>query len=139
MLLVEDDPGDVLIAREALEERKLLVEHLHVVTDGEEAVAYLRARGGLRRGPPARPHPARPQPRPGSTAGRSWPRSRTDPELRRIPVVVLTTSRGGGGRAARYDLHANAYVTKPVDFERFIEVVRQIDDFFGNVAGSLPD
>ena len=58
------------------------------------------------------------------------PRSRRDPSLRRIPVVVLTTSKAEEDVLRSYDLHANAYVTKPVDFDRFIEVVRQIDEFF---------
>ena len=57
-----------------------------------------------------------------------------DPELRRIPVVVLTTSDAEEDILRRYNLHANAYVTKPVDFERFIEVVRKIDDFFVSVV-----
>ena len=61
-----------------------------------------------------------------------------DPELRRIPVVVLTTSQAEEDILRSYDLHANAYVTKPVDFDRFIEVVRQIDDFFVSVV-KLPD
>ena len=61
-----------------------------------------------------------------------------DPELRRIPVVVLTTSQAQEDVAKSYDLHASVHVSKPVDFDQFTEVVRQIDDFFGNVA-ELPE
>ena len=63
---------------------------------------------------------------------------KADPDLRTIPVVVLTTSEAEEDIVRSYDLHANAYVTKPVDFDRFIEVVRQIDDFFVSVV-KLPN
>ena len=71
---------------------------------------------------------------PARTDGRFSPRSRRTPSLRTIPVVVLTTSEAEEDIARSYDLHANAYVSKPVDFDRFIEVVRQIDDFFVSVV-----
>ncbi|SNQ50313.1 Response regulator rcp1 [Frankia canadensis] len=132
VLLVEDDPGDVLMTREAFEEHRLR-NHLNVVSDGEEALAYLRGEGRYAGAP--RPDlilldlnlPRR--------DGREVLREvKNDERLRRIPVVVLTTSEAEEDVLRSYDLHANAYITKPVDFERFVAVVRHIDDFFITVA-----
>jgi CheY-like chemotaxis protein len=132
VLLVEDDPGDVLLTKEAFADNKVK-NHLHVVSDGEEAVAYLH-----RRGPYA--DAVRPDlvlldlnlPR---KDGREVLKDiKADPELRTIPVVVLTTSEADEDILSSYDLHANAYVTKPVDFDSFIRIVRQIDDFFVSVV-----
>jgi CheY-like chemotaxis protein len=132
VLLVEDDEGDVLITREALAEGKVL-NHLNVAPDGVEALAYLRREG--RYGNATRPDlilldlnlPRR--------DGRQVLADvKGDEDLRRIPVVVLTTSEAEEDVLRSYDLHANAYVTKPVDFDRFVEVVRQIDDFFISVV-----
>jgi CheY-like chemotaxis protein len=132
VLLVEDDPGDVLMTREAFEEHKLR-NALHVVNDGVEAVAFLRRKGAYADAP-----------RPGLILlDLNLPRMdgrdvlqeiKTDEALRSIPVVVLTTSEAEEDVLRSYDLHANAYVTKPVDFERFIKVVQQIDDFFVTVV-----
>ena len=132
VLLVEDDPGDVLMTREAFEDYKLR-NTLHVVNDGEQAMAFLRQEGeyaGL--------------PRPDLVLlDLNLPRMdgrqvldaiKSDPDLSSIPVVVLTTSEAEDDVLRSYSLHANAYVTKPVDFERFINVVRQIDDFFVSVV-----
>jgi CheY-like chemotaxis protein len=132
VLLVEDDEGDVLMTREALDEGKVL-NRLSVVGDGVQAIAYLR------------------QEKPFSDAIRpdlvlldlNLPRRdgrqvlaevKTDPDLRRIPIVVLTTSEAEEDVLRSYDLHANAYVTKPVDFDRFVEVIRQIDEFFISIV-----
>jgi CheY-like chemotaxis protein len=132
VLLVEDDEGDVLMTREALDEGKVL-NRLSVVGDGVQAIAYLR------------------QEKPFSDATRpdlvlldlNLPRRdgrqvlaevKTDPDLRRIPIVVLTTSEAEEDVLRSYDLHANAYVTKPVDFDRFVEVIRQIDEFFISIV-----
>ncbi|WP_261557730.1 MULTISPECIES: response regulator [Frankia] len=132
VLLVEDDPGDVLMTREAFEDHKLR-NHLNVVSDGVEALAYLRGEGEYAGAP--RPDlilldlnlPRR--------DGREVLREvKADERLRRIPVVVLTTSEAEEDVLRSYDLHANAYITKPVDFERFVAVVRHIDDFFVTVA-----
>lgn len=132
VLLVEDDEGDVLITREALAEGKVL-NRLNVASDGVEALAYLRREG--RFGDATRPDlilldlnlPRR--------DGRQVLADvKGDADLRRIPVVVLTTSEAEEDVLRSYDLHANAYVTKPVDFDRFVEVVRQIDDFFISVV-----
>jgi CheY-like chemotaxis protein len=136
VLLVEDDPGDVLMTREAFEDNKVR-NRLNVVSDGEEALAYLR-----RQGPYA--NAARPDlilldlnlPR---RDGREvLAEIKKDETLHQIPVVVLTTSQSEEDILRSYQLHANAYVTKPVDFDRFIQVVRRIDDFFLTVAKLPP-
>ncbi|MCK9875583.1 response regulator [Frankia sp. Ag45/Mut15] len=132
VLLVEDDPGDVLMTREAFADHKLR-NHLNVVSDGVEALAYLRGEGEYAGAP--RPDlilldlnlPRR--------DGREVLREvKADERLRRIPIVVLTTSEAEEDVLRSYDLHANAYITKPVDFDRFVAVVRHIDDFFVTVA-----
>jgi CheY-like chemotaxis protein len=135
ILLVEDDPGDVLITREAIESSKV-ANRLSVVSNGEEALQFLQ-----------RDEPFADAPRPGLVLldlnlprldGREvLARMKGDPDLRRIPVVVLTTSSSDEDVVRSYDLHANAYVTKPVDFEQFMSVVRQIDEFFVSIV-TLP-
>jgi CheY-like chemotaxis protein len=136
VLLVEDDPGDVLMTQEAFEEHKVR-NRLTVVSDGAEALSYLR-----REGPYA--DAVRPDlilldlnlPR---RDGREVLREiKNDGDLGQIPVVVLTTSAADEDILRSYQLHANAYVTKPVDFERFITVIRQIDDFFVSVVKLPP-
>ena len=132
ILLVEDDPGDVLITREALEQSKV-ANDLHCVSDGEEAIQYLRQEGeyaGV--GVPDLILLDLNLPR---RDGREvLAEVKADPALRRIPVVVLTTSQAEEDVLRSYDLHANAYVTKPVDFEQFVRVVRQVDEFFFTVV-----
>ena len=138
ILLVEDDPGDVLMTREALEESKLL-HHLEVIDNGESAVQYLKREG-----------PYEDAPRPDLIIlDLNLPRLdgrevlqyvKTDPNLRQIPCVVLTTSDAEEDVMRSYDLHANAYVTKPVDFDAFTKVVRQIDEFFFTIVRlPMPD
>jgi CheY-like chemotaxis protein len=132
ILLVEDDPGDVLMTQEALEYHKVS-NTLHVVSDGVEALQFVRQEA-----------PFEDMPRPGLILlDLNLPRKngqevlaelKDSPELRTIPVVVLTTSEAEEDIMRSYQLHANAYITKPVDFDRFIEVVRQIDDFFLTVV-----
>ena len=136
VLLVEDDAGDVLLIREAFEHNKVH-NNLEVVSDGVEAIAYLRREGE---------HAGAPRPDlilldlnlPRKDGREVLAEVKEDPDLRRIPVVVLTTSKAEEDVLRSYDLHANAYVTKPVDFDRFIEVVRQIDEFFVSVV-KLPE
>jgi len=128
ILLVEDDPGDVLITREALEKSKLL-HHLDVVTNGEEAVAYLRHEGAY--ADSFHPHLVLLDLNLPRMDGREVLATvKSDPSLSHIPVIVLTTSEAETDVVATYRLHANAFITKPVDFERFHAVVRGIDDFF---------
>ena len=132
VLLVEDDPGDVLMTREAFAENKV-ANRLAVVSDGESAMTYLRKEGQFADAPtPDLVLLDLNLPR---MDGREvLAAMKSDDELRRIPVVVLTTSEAEEDVLRSYSLHANAYVTKPVDFERFIDVVRQIDDFFVQVV-----
>jgi CheY-like chemotaxis protein len=132
VLLVEDDDGDVLMTKEAFEYHKIR-NRLHVVRDGEEALQFLRREGEYSDAP-----------RPGLILlDLNLPRRdgrevlaelKNDPELSLIPVVVLTTSEAEEDIVRSYRLHANAYVSKPVDFDRFIEVVRHIDEFFVTVV-----
>jgi len=132
VLLVEDDPGDVVLIQEAFEHNKVR-NRLHVVGDGVEAMAFLRD-GGAERPDLILLDLNLPR-----KDGREvLAEVKGDPELRSIPVVVLTTSKAEEDILRSYDLHANAYVTKPVDFNRFIEVVRQIDEFFVTVV-KLPN
>lgn len=132
VLLVEDDPGDVLMTREAFEDNKLR-NHLTVVPDGVSALEFLRKQGDYADAPtPDLVLLDLNLPR---KSGREvLEELKGDPALRSIPVVVLTTSEAEEDVRSSYALHANAYVTKPVDFDRFIEVVRQIDEFFVEVV-----
>jgi CheY-like chemotaxis protein len=132
VLLVEDDPGDVLMTREAFAEHKV-TNRLSVVSDGVSAMEFLRKEGENRDAPtPDLILLDLNLPR---MDGREVLAAvKQDDVLRHIPVVVLTTSEAEEDVLRSYSLHANAYVTKPVDFERFIEVVRQIDDFFVSVV-----
>jgi CheY-like chemotaxis protein len=132
VLLVEDDPGDVLMTREAFEDNKLR-NRLSVVSDGVSALEFLRKEGE---------HVDAPTPDlvlldlnlPRMDGREVLQALKADANLRSIPVVVLTTSEAEEDVVRSYSLHANAYVTKPVDFDRFIEVVRQIDEFFVEVV-----
>ena len=128
VLLVEDDPGDVVLIEEAFEHNKVR-NSLKIVGDGVEAMEYLRAEGT------DRPDLVLLDLNLPRKDGREvLAEIKSDPALRSIPVVVLTTSKAEEDILRSYDLHANAYVTKPVDFNRFIEVVRQIDEFFVTVV-----
>lgn len=132
VLLVEDDPGDVLITREAFAENKVR-NNLSVVNDGVKALQFLRREADYANAP-------RPDlilldlNLPRMDGHEVLANIKSDVDLQRIPVVVLTTSDAEEDVLRSYDLHANAYVTKPVDFERFLGVVRQIDDFFVTVV-----
>ncbi len=134
ILLVEDNPGDVRLTREALKGGKA---RLSVAADGEEALAFLRREGG---------HANAPRPDlilldlnlPRRDGRQVLEEIKKDDSLGRIPVVVLTTSAADEDILRSYQLHANAYVTKPVDFERFIAVIRQIDEFFVSVVKLPP-
>jgi len=132
VLLVEDDPGDVLITKEAFAENKVR-NHLSVVNDGVKALQFLRREAE---------YAGAPRPDlilldlnlPRMDGHEVLANIKSDADLQRIPVVILTTSDAEEDVLRSYDLHANAYVTKPVDFERFLGVVRQIDDFFVSVV-----
>lgn len=136
VLLVEDDPGDELMTREAFEENKVR-NNLHVARDGEEALDFLNRRGQYADAP--RPDLVLLDLNLPKFDGRQvLAEIKADENLRTIPVVVLTTSAAEEDILRSYQLHANAYVTKPVDFARFIQVVRQIDDFFVSVVRLPP-
>ena len=132
ILLVEDDPGDELITREAFEHNKLH-NRLHVAHDGEEGLNYLYRHGA---------HQDAPRPDlilldlnlPKYDGRQLLEKIKSDPDMCCIPVVVLTTSSAEEDILRSYELHANAYVTKPVDLDQFISAVRQIDEFFLQVV-----
>jgi CheY-like chemotaxis protein len=132
VLLVDDDPGDTLMIREAFEHNKVS-NALASVADGVQAMQYLRREGQYA-------NASRPDlilldlNLPRKDGREVLAEIKSDPVLATIPVVVLTTSHAEEDVLRSYQLHANAYVTKPVDFERFIEVVRQIDEFFVTVV-----
>jgi CheY-like chemotaxis protein len=132
VLLVEDDPGDVLMTREAFADFKVH-NKLHVVNNGVDALAFMRREGEYADAP--RPDLVLLDLNLPKMDGREVLAAvKADPELRTIPIVVLTTSEAEEDVVRSYSLHANAYVTKPVDFDRFIDVVRQIDDFFVSIV-----
>ena len=132
VLLVEDDPGDEMLTREAFEENKI-ANRLHVVRDGEEALDFLYRRGK---------HSDAPRVDlmlldlnlPKYDGRQVLEQIRTDPELTHLPVVILTTSSSEEDVLRSYKLHANAFVTKPVDVAMFMAAVRQIDQFFLTVV-----
>ena len=137
ILLVEDSPTDVMLTKEAMEQYKVL-NPLDIVEDGVDAMDYLNGRGKYAGQQPARPGLI--------ILDLNLPRMsgsevlyelKNDPELRNIPVVVLTTSKSEQDVAKSYCLHANCYITKPVDFAKFIDVVRSIKEFWFGVV-TLP-
>ena len=131
-MLVEDNPGDVRLTEEALKEGKV-INRLSVVPDGVEAIEYLRKRGDYASA--ATPDLVLLDLNLPKKDGREvLAEVKQDPDLRKIPVVVLTTSRDEQDILKSYDLHANCYITKPVDFEQFIRVVRAIEDFWLSVV-----
>jgi two-component system, chemotaxis family, response regulator Rcp1 len=135
ILLVEDNPGDVRLTREALREAKV-ANNLHVAEDGVEALEFLRSANGRDRRRPDLILLDLNLPR---KSGREvLEEVKSDPDLHRIPVVVLTTSVAEEDIERSYDLHANAYIRKPVDFEAFINVVRAIEDFWFSVVRLPP-
>jgi CheY-like chemotaxis protein len=136
ILLVEDDSGDVLIMREALSDSKIMNE-LYVVGNGEAALEFLRKTGEYVDAPsPDLILLDLNLPRMGGQEVLA--EVKADEALRRTPVVVLTTSSAEEDIVRSYDLHANAYVTKPVDLDQFVRVVQQIDEFFITIVKLPP-
>ena len=128
ILLVEDNPGDVRLTREALRENKVN-NNLHVAVDGVDALDFLFRRGKY----VDALHPdlvLLDLNLPKKNGREVLAEVKADPLLRRIPVVILTTSDAEQDILASYDLHANCYITKPVDLDRFIEVVKSIEGFW---------
>lgn len=135
ILLVEDNPGDVRLMKEALKEGKTTV-NLHHVGDGVEALSYLKQKGSYARAP--RPDLVLLDLNLPKKDGREvLGVLKHDPALLRIPVVVLTTSNSDQDIQKSYDLHANCYITKPVDFDEFIDVMKSISHFWLQIA-SIP-
>ena len=136
ILLVEDNPGDERLTREALKEGKVY-NNLHWVKDGVEAMDFLHRRGK---------HAKAPRPDiilldlnlPKKDGREVLHEIKNDEKLKRIPVVILTTSKAEEDVLKSYNLHANCYVTKPVDLEQFIRVVKSIDTFWLTVV-TLPN
>ena len=132
ILLVEDNPGDVRLTIEALKEGKVR-NNLSVARDGVEALDFLFRRGAFANAP-------RPDiifldlNLPRKDGREVLEEIKKDPVLRRIPVVVLTTSAAEEDIVRSYDLHVNCYITKPVDMERFIDVVKAIDAFWFTIV-----
>ncbi|BDT90795.1 MULTISPECIES: response regulator [Nocardia] len=132
ILLVEDDPGDELMTREAFEDNKI-GNTLHVARDGEEALEFLYRQGRYADAP--RPDLILLDLNLPKYDGRQvLEKIKADPDLSHIPVVVLTTSAAEEDILRSYRLHANAYVTKPVDLDQFVAAIKQIDDFFVQVV-----
>jgi CheY-like chemotaxis protein len=128
ILLVEDNPGDVVLVEEVLSDSKMW-NRLHVVSDGEQAMEFVRRQGK---------HAGAPRPdlilldlNLPKKSGREVLREvKTHPDLKTIPVVVLTSSKSDDDVVKSYELHANAYILKPVDFHQFMKVMRAIEDFW---------
>ncbi|WP_459546586.1 response regulator [Nocardia sp. X0981] len=132
ILLVEDDPGDELMTREAFEDNRI-GNTLHVAHDGQEALDFLYRNGMYADAP--RPDLILLDLNLPKYDGRQvLEKIKADPDLAHIPVVVLTTSAAEEDILRSYKLHANAYVTKPVDLDQFVAAIKQIDDFFVQVV-----
>jgi chemotaxis family two-component system response regulator Rcp1 len=137
ILLVEDNPGDVRLTVEALKDAKVC-NNLHVAEDGVEAMAFLRREGRYADAP--RPDVILLDLNLPKKDGREvLTEVKEDSDLRRIPVVVLTVSQAEEDILKTYDLHANCYITKPVDLDRFLTVVRSIEDFWLTVVKLPPN
>lgn len=132
VLLVEDSPGDVRLTREALKDAKVHIS-LHVATDGIEAMAFLERTGS---------HVNAPRPDlilldlnlPKKDGREVLKEIKESPSLRIIPVVILTTSSSDADVLQSYHLHANCYISKPVDLDGFLKVVQSIDNFWLSVV-----
>lgn len=132
ILLVEDNPADVRLTREHFKESKI-ANRLHVVDDGVDAMALLRRAG--RYADAVRPDLILLDLNLPKKDGREVLKEiKDDPDLRRIPVVVLTISKAEEDILRTYDLHANCYITKPIDLKQFVKVVRAIEDFWLSIV-----
>jgi len=137
MLLVEDNLGDIRLTKETLRDAKVMV-NLHVVGDGVEAMAFLRKESK---------HANAPRPDlvlldlnlPKKDGREVLAEMKQDPDLKRIPVVILTISNAEEDILKSYNLHANAYVTKPLNLEQFAKIVRAIEDFWFTVVKLPPN
>jgi chemotaxis family two-component system response regulator Rcp1 len=136
ILLVEDNAGDARLAQEALKEAKV-ANSLHWVEDGEEAMKFLRMKGKYAKAP--RPHVILLDLNLPKKDGREvLAEIKQDESLRRIPVVILTASEAEVDIIKSYDLHANCYITKPIDLNQFLKVVKAIEGFWLTIV-KLPN
>lgn len=136
ILLIEDNPGDVRLTREALRDGKV-INNLTVMTDGVEALDFLRQKG--RYADATRPDVILLDLNLPRKDGREvLAEIKEDQDLKRIPVVVITSSKSEEDVLRSYNLHANCYVTKPVDLEKFVAVVRSIEDFWMGIVKLPP-
>ena len=136
ILLIEDNPGDVRLTQEALRDGKI-INRLSVVSDGVEALDFLRHKGGFAGA--IRPDLILLDLNLPRKDGREvLAEIKEDPDLRRIPVVVITSSKSEEDVLRSYNLHANCYVTKPVDFQQFVAVVRSIEQFWMGIVKLPP-
>jgi CheY-like chemotaxis protein len=137
VLLVEDNPGDVNLTREAMENSKIHIA-LHAVSDGVEAMAFLRQAGKYAEAP-------RPDlvlldlNLPKKDGKEVLAEIKADPDLKRIPVVILTISKDEEDILKSYNLHANCYITKPIELNQFIKVVKTIEDFWLTIVKLPPN
>lgn len=132
ILMVEDNPGDVRLTVEALKEGKVR-NNLHIAEDGVEALAFLRRQGRYAEAP--RPDLILLDLNLPKKNGREvLEEIKEDPDLRRIPVVILTVSQAEQDIVKSYNLHANCYITKPVDLDQFLDVVKSIENFWLTVV-----
>ncbi|MEE8359162.1 MAG: response regulator [Candidatus Hydrothermarchaeales archaeon] len=137
ILLVEDNPGDVRLTQEGLKDGKMW-NNLHVVEDGVEAMAFLHQEGE---------YAGKPRPDfilldlnlPKKDGREVLEEIKADESLRRIPVVILTTSSAEEDIIKTYNLHANCFITKPVDLDQFIKVVKSIEDFWFTIVKLPPE
>ncbi|HYW19337.1 MAG TPA: response regulator [Nodularia sp. (in: cyanobacteria)] len=137
VLLVEDNPGDALLTRIALEDSKIAV-NLNVVEDGVEAMAFLRKQGNYANAP----HPdivLLDLNLPKKDGREVLAEIKADQKLRRIPVVVLTTSQSEEDILKAYNLSANCFITKPVDFDQFVKIVQSIENFWFAIVKLPPE
>jgi CheY-like chemotaxis protein len=136
ILVVEDNPGDVRLMREAFRESKI-INQLRAVSDGQEALAFLRKQGRYA-------HAIRPDlilldlNLPGKDGREVLSEIKADPDLRRIPVVIVTSSKTEEDIVRSYNHHANCYITKPLDLEKFVEVVQAIQNFWISIVKLPP-
>jgi CheY-like chemotaxis protein len=136
ILLVEDNPGDVRLTREALKESKI-INNLHVVMDGEEAMKFLLQKGEYKN---------KPKPDivlldlnlPKKDGREVLAEVKANNRIKRIPIVILTSSEADEDIIKTYNLHANCYIAKPVDLDQFSKVVKTIGDFWFSIV-KLPD
>lgn len=132
ILMIDDDQGDIRITMEAVKSSRM-ANRLHTCSSGEEGLAFLRQEGEFQDEP--RPHLILLDLNmPGMSGMEVLEAIRKDPKLEHLPVVILTTSDADADVLSAYKHKANCYVTKPVKFEQFLQIVQQIEDFFVSVV-----